>query len=293
MLSIAIPTYNYSITQLVQNLIEQTSKLEMPCEILIYEDASENYLLENKKASNHEFVHYLIGKTNVGRTQARQMLASKASYSYILFLDADVYPTKNDFLKKYISVITSKNPLVVCGGIEYQDNSTEGTELRWKFGREREARTAAERNKNPYFIVSSNLLIEKDLFIKTNTTLSHSYGLDNVFSFQLKEKNIVPLHIDNPTFHLGLETNTSFLKKSLLALETLAKKTQEGEIDGNFTRLQKAYKKLKKYYLLGAFSMFVKLYKSKFEKNLLSKKPNLRYFDYYRLYHYGQYLNKS
>ena len=50
--------------------------------------------------------------------------------------------------------------------------------MRWKYGHKKETKSVAERQKNPYSIVSSSLLIDKKVFFKNNTSKSNTYGLD-------------------------------------------------------------------------------------------------------------------
>ena len=44
--------------------------------------------------------------------------------------------------------------------------------LRWKYGHKRETKSVKERLKEPYTIVSSSLLVNKEVFFENNTSKS-------------------------------------------------------------------------------------------------------------------------
>ena len=64
MLSILIPTFNYNITLLVEKVYQQIKALNVPFEILCYDDGSINneIITENKKLENLENTTYKILK---------------------------------------------------------------------------------------------------------------------------------------------------------------------------------------------------------------------------------------
>ena len=57
---------------------------------------------------------------NIGRVQNRIFLAEKAQYEWLIYLDVDSEPKKNDYLKKYISKIGSSD--FIFGGNEFKYN---------------------------------------------------------------------------------------------------------------------------------------------------------------------------
>jgi GT2 family glycosyltransferase len=280
MLSILIPTYNYDVFALTEELYTQCIKEDIAFEIIVLDDASPNY---SESQSLYENVIYLRNETNLGRTLTRKKLAETARYDSLLFLDADVIPVKSDFIKNYILHID--NPIVL-GGVAYISEITDTNKtLRHKYGRMREETTAAERNKNPYGnILSGNLMVKKDVFLEHNYAQNHNlYGMDIYFSYRLYKNNVAIVHIDNPVYHLGLEDDEIFFKKSLQAVESRKQLLADAEGIENINSLLKHYKRLKKYRLTGLISLGFKLAEPLLKKMILKKDPNLFYLDIYRL----------
>ncbi|MFC7357641.1 glycosyltransferase family 2 protein [Jejudonia soesokkakensis] len=285
--SILIPTHNYNVTTLVQTLVSQTSKIDTKIEIIVYEDGSSLFLSENASVENTANVTYIHKTKNIGRAGARQFLAEKAVFQWLLFLDADVMPVSENFISTYIATLQTENHKVICGGLAYEEEVPENNKrLRWYYGRDREAVSLEKRNKRNYFIVSGNLLVEKNTFFAANTNFENQYGLDILFGSRLKKLNIPLLHINNPVYHLGLDDNKTFLRKSLKAVESTLYFEQKGLIDDDQRALQKSYLRLKQVGGTSIFNFMLKKLKPIMERNFLSGKPNLFWFDLYRLQYY-------
>jgi glycosyltransferase involved in cell wall biosynthesis len=292
MLSVLIPTYNYKVYDLVERLHSQIEALSVPVEIIVIDDCSKDFKAENKELDKFSNSRYVYSKKNAGRTATRSKLANLAKFGWLLFLDADVQPKQEDFLKKYLSYIHETNNDVVFGGINYQDEKPPKDQLlRWIYGREREAKSVAQREKSPYFIISQNLLIKKETFLATNTVQENFYGLDNYFSNQLKRQNAKVGHIDNPVIHLGLESNSAFMTKALKAVETTVIFEARGLMDDAERPIQQSYVRLKKFGLTTLFYFIISKFKPKMERNFASYEPNLFWFDLYRLAYYIELKN--
>ena len=287
MLSILIPTYNYKVYELVKELRSQIEVLSTPVEIIVIDDCSKLFRNQNEAINNLTLCNYSYSEKNNGRTATRSKLAGLARYQWLLFLDADVRPKRDTFIKEYLSSIQDIRNDVVFGGVSYQDNKPPTDQvLRWIYGREREAKSVVEREKSPYFIISQNLLIKKETFLSANTVTENYYGLDNFFSNQLKRQNAKVGHIDNPVIHLGLETNSVFITKALKAVETTVIFEKKGLMDAAQRPLQKSYLKLKNLGLTRIFNFTISKFKRVMERNFLSGTPNLFWFDLYRLAYY-------
>ena len=219
MLSILIPTYNTNVTELVSSLLKQCSNEQIDFEICIIDDAS---TLETLTAPQNKYVNYSKNQDNIGRTATRNLLAKKATYDWLLFLDADTLPVSKDFIKGYIqSIKTNSLAQIIYGGLLYEKKRPKPDKiLRWKYGHQKEAKSVLERLKTPEFITSLNLLIKKDAFLLLNKFHENIYGIDNVFSNLIKKEKINVFHINNPVFHLGLEASNVFLNKSLRAIDS-------------------------------------------------------------------------
>jgi len=295
MLSILIPTYNYSVVNLTENIHKQTINANIPFEIIVVDDASfnKNTLEENKSINLLSHCRLIENTKNLGRTACRNLLANKASYNYLLFLDADVLPVYSDFISRF-NLKNQENISVIFGGVNYYDSTPNTSEiLRWKYGKSRETKTVKDRKKHPYFIISQNLLIEKELFLTLNTSKNNCYGLDILFSANLKKSKTKVNHIDNPVYHLGLESNTIFIKKSVEAVKTTFQLEQDGLIENDLRPLQKSYNTLKKWHLSGLFTTVFPSINSLVEKNLHSKNPSIFLFDLFRLYHFSKLKNDA
>ncbi|MDP2688324.1 MAG: glycosyltransferase family A protein [Aequorivita sp.] len=287
MISILIPTYNYSVFSLVENLQKQCENANVTFEILVLDDAStdKNNVEENSKINSLENCSFEILEKNIGRSKIRNLLAEKAKYAWLLFLDADTFPSNSNFIQHYLEVFSRENS-VIFGGIEYPKNTAENFSLRYKYGTERESISLEERLKNPYrSFITMGFAIKKEVFekIKFNENLA-GYGYeDSVFALDLHKRNIALLHIDNPVIHLNLENTGDFIKKSELALQSLSKFYNNGAIDGETVKILKTYLKIKKWNLLFIAKKLFALLKNPLLKNLNSPKPSLFFFDLYRL----------
>ncbi|GGD25816.1 glycosyltransferase family 2 protein [Flavobacterium orientale] len=283
MLSILIPTYNYNVQPLVLELQKQAEALSFVYEIIVCDDASNTS--QNITIDSNQSIHFIKNETNLGRTQTRQKLALKAKFENLLFLDADVLPKTTTFVKEYFTIL-SQSYEVICGGCTYEKNEpSKKCILRWKYGKNREEKSALQRNIKPYSAVfSGNLLIKKSVFLKYNfNENTNFYGMDIYFAYQLFFHAVSVKHYDVDVIHLGLESNEVFFKKSLESVVSrntfLIDKPKIEEINS----LIKHYKTLKKFKLDFVFSVKFKLFKSLLEKNILGNNPNLFLFDLYRL----------
>ncbi len=289
MLSILIPTYNYNVVELVNKVHEQALSASILFEIIVIDDCSTNQEIANNNKINikqKKYCTFIANDKNLGRTASRNLLASKAKYSLLLFLDADVLPKYNDFISRF-ELNNNRDCEVIYGGVCYINEKPKPDQLlRWKYGQERETKSVASRLKEPYFIISQNLLINKEVFIKNNTSNINTYGLDILFSGNLLKNKIKVKHIDNPVYHLGLENNITFLNKSLVAVKTTFLLEKNNQIDSDLRPLQKSYLLLNKWRLAGLFNLVFKIFKEPIKYNFLSKKPSMLLFDLYRLQYY-------
>ena len=288
MLSILIPTYNFNTLLLVKTLHRQALKSNISFEIVVLDDASSDpqSSIENRKINTLEHCSFQENKKNIGRTATRNILAHKAKFNWLLFLDADVIPLNQDFIETYAKELNNKYD-VVCGGIVYEAKKpTYSQLLRWVYGRARESKSAEARNKKPYNIISANLLITKEVFLKANNFESNHYGLDIYFSYKIRELKAKVQHIENPTIHLGLESTTIFIEKSMRAIQTTYTLEKENKIDLSSRALQIKYKQLKRTGTTKLFMFMCSGFEKTFIKNLKSKKPSLFFFDLYKLCFY-------
>lgn len=287
MLSICIPIYNYDVSNLVKSLHWEGSELAIPFEILLIDDASDaNLRKPNEHLSDLAHVTYIQLNENIGRSKIRNLLAEKANYDSLIFLDCDAETTDKSFIKNYLPYLNLSN--VVCGGTRYKRQHTEKQyRLRYLYGISKEETTASERNKNPYKGFSAfNFFIPKDVFGKLsfNDRLIQYGHEDTLFGIELKKQNIPIIHIDNPLYHTGLDENKIYLEKNKRSIENiyfLAKQIQKEDV-AYFNVLNALYK-IKRLKLVPLFSKIYILFHSYMEKLLIKKHPFMLLFSFYKL----------
>lgn len=283
-LSILIPVYNYVVTGLVKDIANQSSSLNIPYEILCFDDCSSlEYIEKNKLISDLPNCKFKTFDKNIGRAAIRNELAFSSTYQFILFIDADSKIIANNYIKSYWE---KRNDVsVIAGGTAYSNLSNIDFTLRYKYGKSREEINAENRNKSPYnFIYLNNLFLPKSIFLKNplDTSLTTYGHEDTKFGFGLKRMNIPIIHIENAVEHVGLETNSVFIEKTKEGIKNFYKILKEGY--GIDSKLCKTYTLLKKFKLIILFNFFYSILKKSIEKNLLSDSPNLLYFDLFKLY---------
>ncbi|MCI9845895.1 glycosyltransferase family 2 protein [Flavobacterium pectinovorum] len=289
MLSILIPTYNYNAFPLVSELKEQADCLGIDYEILVQDDCSDSKLNSaNEEITSLKNCSFFSNESNLGRGKNLNSLVAKAKFEWILFLDCDTFPTQKKFIENYLKA--TANNSIIFGGIVYKNEKPEKEALlRWVYGQKREALSVNDRNRNPaYSALTSNLLIQRNVFLSNQFDESITrYGYEDlVFLSDLKKKGVIVKHIENPTYHLGLETSEQFLNKTKIALENLKFITQNTNLDHSESKILKIYNLLKKLYLTSLISFLFKKTERPITNNLLSSKPSLRLFDLYKLGYY-------
>lgn len=289
MLSILIPVYNYDVFALVNNLHNQCTKSKITFEILCLDDASNLFTIENQRITQFENTSFLTLESNIGRSAIRNLLAKKANFENLLFLDADTIPVHDNFILNYIFQINNEEK-IVYGGISYQSEKPSKEKLlRWVYGRKRESISPIERNKNPSkFALVSNLLIQKEIVkIYPFDETIHEYGYEDLLFFSiLKSKDIQIIHIENPTYHLNLESSNVFLNKTKSALKNLKTLKNSKKLSQEDSKIIAASEYLKKMKLIQIFTYFFITTQAKIEQNLISEKPSLFLFDLYKLGYY-------
>ncbi|AIG30611.1 glycosyltransferase [Flavobacterium psychrophilum] len=286
MLSILIPTYNYNAFSLVEELNNQALATGIKYEIIVLDDGSNYFLKENQKINELDNCSLNELSQNIGYSKIRNVLAKKAKYDWLLFLDSDTFPRSSSYISNYIKLIT-KNKKVVFGGIEYPKNKPENDKLlRWKYGKKREVSSLSNRIKKPYnSVFVYNFLIEKTIFssILFDEKIK-KYGYEDFMFIQnLKLKNINIYHCENTVFHLNSDTSDVFLTKTRTALKTLQFLFENQNIFYIETKITKTYNILYRLKLVATISRLFQKHQNKLETNLKSKKPSLFILDLYKI----------
>ncbi|MFP9099418.1 glycosyltransferase family 2 protein [Flavobacterium sp. RHBU_24] len=284
MLSVLVPAYNYDVTPLVQAVHTQCLKAGIDFEIIVADDSPGSPLcIKNSGITVWSHCRFIQNKVNLGRTLTRKKLAEAAVYTTLLFLDADVMPADGAFITRYLPFINKGNT-VVMGGYAYKQESGQPA-LRLKYGRAREEKAAAERNKKPYTSVfSGNFLTSKHVFLQNNYPENRNfYGMDNYFSYSLYKNKVAVVHIDNPIYHLGLEEDTVFFAKCLESVRIRKELLADKEGIENINPLLRYYRQLGKYRLRGVVAVAFRLFEPLLKKRIMNKNHDLFCLDLYRL----------
>ena len=115
------------------------------------DDGSQKFHSENSKINEFQFCKYEILKVNIGRSAIRNLLAKKAAFDNLLFLDSDTFPVDNNLIYNYLLQITEEEK-IVTGGILYSKLKPQKSQiLRWNYGNSREALSAEIRKKKSLF----------------------------------------------------------------------------------------------------------------------------------------------
>lgn len=284
MISILIPCYNFNAYPLALKLEKQALLLNVIFEIICSDDGS--FSLKNEEnqkinlLTNSKFIEL---KKNIGRIQNRIFLAEKAQYEWLIFLDVDSEPKKNDYLKKYISKIGSSD--FVFGGNEFKYNENKKFSLKNKFAKHRETKSSSVRKKKPYkYVISTNFMSKKSSFLSCYSKIKYkSYGNDYIIGSILQNDNISICHIDNFTVVSINDDNEQFILKSRDALKNLYKNYCEGNLRKNSISILRAFSLLDKLKMCKVFLIITNPLEEFIFKKINDKNPNLILFDIFRL----------
>jgi glycosyltransferase involved in cell wall biosynthesis len=270
----------------VYDLHQQATACGIAFEIVCIDDCSEeSFRVLHREFSNHPNIKYSELPQNSGRSIIRNKLARTATYDWLLFMDCDSQTESPNYIRNYLEA--AKEHEVVFGGRSYSAYPPEETSryFRWKYGSAREVVPYTRRQVHPYrSFMTNNFLIRKDIFLRITMDESiKGYGHeDTLFAQELKAGNVPIGHIDNPLRHIGLETAEVFLKQTQNGVMNLLLLIRKGKIDKD-NKLFSAFVFLKTFRLNKIFLKYFLKRKSNWEKQLLSKNPSLRKFDFYKL----------
>ena len=285
MLSILIPVFNFDIRPLVEGLNQQCSALGLNFEILCFDDGSEEeYKKRNRNVQAHLAVRYKELAENQGRARIRNLLAEAAQHPHLLFMDCDSGLVRDNYIETYVQQLGKGQ--VLYGGRCYAEKPPTDLDLRfhWTYGRAREEKLAAHRAKQAYHsFMTNNFLMPRAQFLEIGFEEQlKQYGHeDTLFGLELSARKIPIVHLDNPLEHLGLETASSFLKKTTQGIENLAFLAATNPLIE--TKLLRSYRKLSRFGLAGAAGLVLERLNPMLVKNLKSSNPRLFYFDLYKL----------
>lgn len=290
-ISLLIPVRNYDIIALVHSLKGAMPNVPELVEVLVGDDGSSPDYREKYRLIEGGGVRIIVSEKNIGRASIRNRLAKEAKGDYLLFIDADTMlpSTAEAYLRKWISAASQAR--VMSGGIIYRESPPGDPDklLRWKYGRMKEQKKAADRNKHPHSGFSTfNVLIEKSVFskIRFDEELRQYGHEDTLMGYQLKKAGIRIYHIDNGLFHEGVETNKDFLAKTRQSIENLSHiydRVTDKRAFSETVRMLKLYHMLELFRMTRILAGLFIRYRDRMEIALDSKKVSLRLFSLYKI----------
>jgi hypothetical protein len=197
-----------------------------------------------------------------------------------------VLPVHEHFIATYLPYLDDEVK-VINGGLLYENQKPEKSKLlRWVYGRNREALPVTKREKKPYLsFLTLNFVIHKKVFEKVafNESIPNLRHEDTLFSYNLMQKKIKVVHIDNPIYHLGLDVFSQMIKKENESLFVLHYLIGTKLLAADYLRISTLFFRLKRLGLISPSAMFYRATRNAFLKNLSGNSPSLVIFDLYRL----------
>jgi glycosyltransferase involved in cell wall biosynthesis len=284
-LSILIPVFNREVAALVQSLRAQLPDWPGPAEIRLLDDGSaEAFRVQNRLLAALPNVIYQELAANVGRAAIRNQLADNAQYEWLLLLDNDSLLPDQQFLARYAQARAAG---LFIGGTTYEATppADPDLQLRWLYGRAREMRPAAVRQRDPGGQLSINNALLPSALLRRfplDERLSGYGHEDTKFGLELSRASVPVRHLDNPVLHDGLEPAAVFLAKSQQAVRNLAQVLRTDGL-GTTTRLVQAAERLRRTKLAGTARVALGVAEPALRRNLLGQNPSLRALDALKL----------
>ena len=221
-LSILIPFYKDNPVDLLKALAEQSAELAgtpSSVEILIYDDGTQdkdvNAGLIAAAKTVAAPVTLLLAKVNKGRSAARNALQDVAKSEWVLFLDADMMPERDSFIRDYAAIIESDSADIIFGGFTMPQDATQDTALHHAFSNTSDCLTAEQRQeKGAQYVCSSNLAVRRSILRDEPFDTGFSgWGWEDSEWAARVAKRYRLLHSDTPALHLGLEGTETLLAR--------------------------------------------------------------------------------
>ncbi|WP_084398871.1 glycosyltransferase family 2 protein [Henriciella aquimarina] len=218
-LTVCVPCYRESADPLIVTLARMAEAARAT--LILYDDGS------GDEATTRRLACHVMGfpgparlitaSMNKGRAHARNRLVAMAETDWLLFLDADMRPDREDFLTRYVDALhKTDGPALIAGGFSLQQvRPTRETALHAAQSARSECLSADQRAKAPgRFIFTSNVLVHKVILKAVAFDDGFKgWGWEDV-DWGLRVADRYPvIHIDNTATHLGLDDTETLLDK--------------------------------------------------------------------------------
>lgn len=225
-LSVLIPVYNSCCTGQVERLWKLCDEAGIRFEIIVADDGSTDPSV-NEAVNALPHCRLIIKTENSGSAATRNLLAQEAQYDWLLFIDADVDISRDDYIHRHI--VCAEGNEVVNGGIAvggYQPQN-----LRWLYEKHAEPlHDAIHRQAMSHReFRSTNFLIHREVMLRSpfDERFKASGYEDVFFGRTLHKAQIRITHIDNPVTISSFEPNDRFIVKTERNLQTLHRFSNE------------------------------------------------------------------
>lgn len=290
MISICVPIYNIDVTNLISSLSKQIRIDNLPCEIILIDDASSGEFKQLNEIICAKETYIELPK-NIGRSKIRNLFLNYAKLENLLFLDCDSKIIETNYLKKYIQFITeSPNYNIAFGGSVYDKKPPKRIKmLRWKYGIKKESQTLATRKQTPNkSFMTNNFLINKKVFekVKFDERIREYGHEDTLFGYMLCQNNYNITHINNTVLNNNIEDNTEYLQKTEKSINNLISILEYVNNDKELIKsvtLLDFYKKMKSRKLINIIYLLFLILKPILKYSFTVGYVNIYLFDFYKL----------
>jgi len=289
MISVLIPTYNYTCYKLVSDIHEQLELSGVKYEVIVAEDGSKDQvsIIANHKIAELPNCKHIINKENLGRARIINFLINESKGDWCVIMDSDAQVVTTTFIKTYADYSKTDSDVIVGSLVNPEKPPMPNATLRYKYEKAAEKfRTVEYRNANPYArFTTFNFMARRSVLLEVpfdERCIEYGYE-DTLMGLELKRKGKEVLHIDNPLMHLGFDSNSVFLRKTETSLHSL-KKIEKDMLP--YTPLGRMVIKLRSMSLASIVCVIFKLAQPLLKANLLGNKPNLIVFSFYKLGYY-------
>lgn len=217
-LSVLIPVYNWNVGPLLTSLYSQCVHLPegQRVEIIVMDDGSSEKFTNRTVAAQLSLVRYEESGVNKGRAEIRNALLQQAKGVYVLFLDADMLPDRDDFIQTYLAQ-GREGREIVCGGISYCQNKQKDPEYSfylYKSGKT-EALPSSVRRSTPWrYLFTSNIMVRRDIMKSVHFDPRFTgYGFEDIEWGIRLGKSFIITHIDNTCSHMGVMSKQQVFSK--------------------------------------------------------------------------------
>lgn len=220
-LTVVVPFFNYEVLPLAQRLLDLARTAGVKVPLVFVDDGSSDVrprqaLWALLQDANQPCLLATLTR-NVGRGTVRNVLCRLAHTQYLLYLDADMWPDREDFLHRYLTWIEQGAVDVIYGGRSAEKAILTGREhqLHRQMTALREALPAEVRRQSPAFhFYSCNFVVRREILeVFPLDEKFTGWGWEDCEWAARVAQRYTIRHEDNPASHLGLLTPQQILKK--------------------------------------------------------------------------------